>query len=133
HITGTNLTDPIFTLGATLNVAHGGTGQTDFHGATSITTLGTITTGVWNGTAIAAAFLPTLDGLTAPGANVSLNSKKITSLADPTAANDATNKQYVDSVANAGPPHAQAVTATTGNITLSGEQTLDGVLTAASR
>jgi Fibronectin type III domain len=28
HVTGTNLTDPIFTLGATLGVAHGGTGQT---------------------------------------------------------------------------------------------------------
>lgn len=102
-------------------------------GSANVTTLGTITTGVWNGTAIGASFLPALNAITAPAADVSLNSHKITNLADPSNALDATNKQYVDSVANAGPPHAVVVTASTANLTLLGEQTIDGVLTSASR
>ena len=38
----------------------------------------------------------TLDQIVAPAANVSLNSYKITSLADPTSAQDASTKQYTD-------------------------------------
>jgi hypothetical protein len=45
--------------------------KTGFTGATSITTLGTITTGVWNGTAIANANLAN-DGITIDGADISL-------------------------------------------------------------
>jgi len=45
--------------------------KTGFTGASSITTLGTITTGVWNGTAIANANLAN-DGITIDGADISL-------------------------------------------------------------
>ncbi len=41
----------------------------------------------------------TLDAITAPAADVSLNSHKITSLATPTASTDAATKAYVDNVA----------------------------------
>jgi len=179
-ISGTNvLTDPVFTLGATLSLANGGTGATTatgaktalslqnvdntsdankpvstatqtaldlkadstavtaslaaFTGSSNIVTLGTIATGTWNATAISASKLPTLDAITAPAANLSLNSHKIISLADPTNATDATNKQYVDAVAVGGVPHPAVAAASTANLTLSGEQTIDGVATSASR
>lgn len=68
-----------------------------------------------------------LDQLAAPTAAVSLNSQKITSLADPTAAQDAATKAYVDA-ARAGLDLKDSVrAATTVNITLSGTQTIDGV------
>lgn len=51
----------------------------------------------------------------------------------PTGSTDAANKAYVDSVAVGLQPKTAVACATTANITLSGEQTIDGVLTAASR
>lgn len=176
---GDPLTDPVFTLGSTLLLTHGGTGATTalgaktnlsldqvnntsdankpistatqtaldlkadttavtsalgaFTGTSNIVTLGTIATGTWQGSTIANSYLPALNGISAPTGDLSLASHKIINLADPSNATDATNKQYVDAVANAGPPHAAANTATTANITLSGEQTIDGVATSASR
>lgn len=53
--------------------------------------------------------------------------------ADPSAALGAATKQYVDSVAAGLDVKGSVKCATTANITLSGEQTLDGVLTSASR
>lgn len=52
---------------------------------------------------------------------------------DPDSALKAATKQYVDSVAAGLDPKPSVVCATTANISLSGEQTLDGVLTSASR
>ena len=77
---------------STLAAVAGGT----YTGDDSITTLGTIATGTWQGSAIANTYLPKLNGLTAPDGSVSLNSQKITSLATPTSDNDAANKAYVD-------------------------------------
>ena len=68
-----------------------------------------------------------LDQMAAPTADVDLNSQKITSLAAPTADGDAANKGYVDSVAQGLDVKASCLAATTGDITLSGAQTIDGV------
>lgn len=62
--------------------------------------------------------------------NLSLDGNSITNLATPVAATDAANKSYVDSVAS-GLSIKQAVrVATTENITLSGNPTIDGVTVA---
>ena len=74
-----------------------------------------------------------LDQMTAPTASVSFNSQKITSLATPTASGDAASKSYVDSVAQGLNVHTACAVATTANITLSGEQSIDGVTTSTSR
>ncbi len=68
-----------------------------------------------------------LDQMAAPTASVSLNSQKITNLADPTSAQDAATKNYVDQVAQGLDVKASVRAATTNNITLSGTQTVDGV------
>jgi len=69
----------------------------------------------------------------AAAAAFDLNSQKITSLADPTGAQDAASKAYVDSVAQGLNVHTAVGNATTANISLTGEQTIDGVLTSTSR
>ena len=68
-----------------------------------------------------------LDQMAVPTASVSLNGQKITGLADPTAGQDAATKVYVDSVAQGLDVKDSVVVATTEDITLSGEQTVDGV------
>lgn len=76
-----------------------------------------------------------LSDFAAPTAAVAMNSQKITGLADPTAAQDAATKNYVDTQvqsAAAGIDAKPSVrAATTANITLSGTQTIDGVTLAA--
>ena len=68
-----------------------------------------------------------LDQMAVPTTGVSLNSQKITNLADPTNDQDAATKIYVDA-ARSGLDVKQSVrVATTANITLSGTQTIDGV------
>lgn len=51
----------------------------------------------------------------------------------PSSANQLVNKSYVDGLLNGLQWKAPVVVATTANITLSGEQTIDGVLTSGSR
>jgi len=72
-----------------------------------------------------------LDQLTAPTSAVSLNSQKITGLADPTADADAANKGYVDGVAQGLKVKDSVVATTTANGTLSSAfangQSIDGV------
>ena len=72
-----------------------------------------------------------LDQMTAPSAAVSLNSQKITNLADPTADADAANKGYVDGVAQGLDVKDSVVATTTANGTLASAfangQTIDGV------
>ena len=73
----------------------------------------------------------TLAEMAAPAAAVSLNSQKITNLADPTADADAANKGYVDGVAQGLDVKDSVVATTTGNGTLASAfangQTIDGV------
>lgn len=65
--------------------------------------------------------------------DIAVNSQKITGLANPIAAQGAATKAYVDSVAQGLNVHDAVAMATTENITLSGEQTIDGILTSADR
>ena len=100
------------------------------------------------GTTLAAADIPTLtavkisdfdtqvrtnrlDQMTAPSASVSLNSQKITNLATPTADADAATKAYVDATKQGLDVKDSVRVATTGNITLSATQTIDGVAVVA--
>jgi hypothetical protein len=73
-----------------------------------------------------------LDQLAVPTGSVSLNSQKITNLLDPTNAQDAATKNYVDSVAQGLDPKQSVVVASTADIpTLSGLLTIDGVTLVA--
>lgn len=69
----------------------------------------------------------TLDAITVPVADVNLNGRKIVSLADPTAATDGANKQYVDNLVQGLDSHPSVKAASTANLTLSGTQTVDGI------
>jgi len=75
-----------------------------------------------------------LNELAAPTASVSLNSQKITGLADGTSAGDAVNKGQLDAAQNGLDVKASVRAATTGNITiataLNSGDTLDGVTLA---
>ena len=74
-----------------------------------------------------------LDQMAAPTGAVALNSQKITGLANGVSDDDAATKGQVD-VAQAGlDAKYSCKVATTANITLSGEQTIDGVLTSTDR
>lgn len=73
-----------------------------------------------------------LDQMAAPTASVDMNSQRITGLETPTQATDAANKSYVDSTAAGLHVHAPVRAASTGNLTLSGTQTVDGVSLVAS-
>lgn len=68
-----------------------------------------------------------LDQMASPTSSVWMNSQKITWLATPTVATDAANKWYVDDLVNGTDWKASARVGTTGNITLSGLQTIDWV------
>jgi len=57
----------------------------------------------------------------------------VTVTQDPVSALQLTTKQYVDNIAQGLNTKAPVLCATTANITLSGEQTIDGVTTSASR
>jgi phage-related tail fiber protein len=69
----------------------------------------------------------TVAQLAAPAAALAMNSQKITGLADPTLAQDAATKAYVDGVAQGLDVKISVRAATTANITLSGTQTIDAV------
>ena len=65
--------------------------------------------------------------LNAATGSIGVNNQKITGLADPTNAQDAATKNYVDSIATGLDVKASCRVATTTNITLSGPQTIDGI------
>lgn len=67
-------------------------------------------------------------------ANQDLGGHKITGSADPSSAQDVATKAYVDAVAVGLSPKKAVIVASTGsNLVLAGEQTVDGILTSASR
>jgi hypothetical protein len=109
-IVGDGTTDPVAESGATLRTSIGvGTGDNVTH--TDIIATGTADVqGDLTGTT--ATFSGIVDGIT------------------PVSAADFTTKQYVDNVASGISNRDSVQIATTANITLSGEQTIDGVLTS---
>lgn len=74
-----------------------------------------------------------LDQMAAPTGSISFNSQKGINALDPTSAQDLATKNYVDTVAQGLDAKPSVLVATTANITLSGEQTIDGFTTSASR
>lgn len=74
-----------------------------------------------------------LDQFAAPNIDLSINSHKLTNVSTPTTANDAATKSYVDNLVNGTPwVSVPVIVVSTANLTLSGEQTIDGVTTSAS-
>lgn len=71
--------------------------------------------------------MPVLSALGTPTADLAMGSFKITGLADPTNAQDAATKNYVDLAVQGLDAKASVRAATTANITLSAPQTIDGV------
>jgi phage-related tail fiber protein len=69
-----------------------------------------------------------LDQLASPTSNVNLNSQNIINLADPINAQDAATKAYVDATKQGLDIKDSVRAATVSNITLSGVQTIDGVV-----
>jgi hypothetical protein len=72
-----------------------------------------------------------LDQLAAPTAAVALNGQNLTGLADPVNAQDAATKAYVDAAALGLDVKESVVALSDSNITLSGEQTVDGIALVA--
>jgi hypothetical protein len=70
-------------------------------------------------------------GVATFGNVIDMNAHKITNLAEPTADSDAATKYYVDAARSGLDIKGSARVATTGNITLSGTQVIDGVSLAA--
>ena len=129
-------------LATARNIALSGdaTGTASFDGsanATIATTLansgvsaGTYTKVTVNAKGLATAgATASISDLSAPTGAVSFGSQQITNLADPTTAQMAATKNYVDSVAQGLSVKASVNAATTANITLVGLQAIDGYTT----
>lgn len=69
----------------------------------------------------------TVNGIATFAQNVNMSNKRITNLADPISGSDAATKAYVDAAVQGLDIKQSVRAATTGNITLSGTQTIDGV------
>lgn len=133
----TPLIDGTAVVGTSLRYARGDhvhptdTTRSPLAGSASLTTLGTISSGVWNGTALTSAYVPNLSAIAAPTGSVSLNSQKIINLLDPTAAQDAATKNYVDNAVTGLDAKASVRAVATAQTALTGTQTVDGVALVA--
>ena len=72
-----------------------------------------------------------IDQLVPPNVDVSWNSHKLTNLLDPTTAQDAATKGYVDNIAQGLDAKESVRAASNVNVTLSGPQTVDGIALVA--
>jgi len=82
---------------------------------------------------VTAAVQASLTDLASPTSSFSFNSQAITNLQDPTNAQDAATKNYVDSVAQGLDVKQPVIAATTVSITLVGAQTIDGISVTAGQ
>lgn len=130
---GCYIDDIYFTSGGLVSVGSGGLSQDEAdarYQQLSEKNAANGYAGLDSGSKVAAANLPDLDSLMPPSASVSMNSQKITSLADPTAAQDAATKAYSDNNRLA----KTARVATTATLTLAtgveNGDTIDGVTLA---
>lgn len=104
------------------------TGTNTFSGTTNTFSGSLVMSGTVSGSGISTYVLgKRLDEFAVPTSNVSLNSNKITNLADPTSAQDAATKNYVDAARSGLDVKGSVRAATIASITLSGTQTIDGV------
>jgi len=114
------------------------TGTASFDGsanATISTTLATVNSNVGTYTKVTinakglatAGSQASLNDIASPSSSFSMGGQLLTNLADPVSDQDAATKIYVDNIAQGLDVKASVVAATTGNITLSGAQTIDGV------
>jgi hypothetical protein len=146
NLTGTASSATALATGRTISVT-GDLAYTSsaFDGTAGVTGIGTLATvnanvGTFIKTTVNAKGLVTaaatasISELTAPTGDVAWGAYKLTGLGEPTLAQDAATKFYVDSVAQGLDPKASCVAATVSNITLSGTQTVDGIsITAGMR
>ena len=145
-LTGTADTATALETGRTISITGDIAYTSDaFDGTAAVTGTGTLATvnsnvGTYTKVTVNAKGLVTaaadasISDLSVPTGNVAWAANKITGLADPTDAQDAATKAYVDSVAQGLSPKAACVAATISNITLSGAQTVDGIsITAGMR
>lgn len=125
-LTGALVTLASGTGGAGFNLPHGAAPSAPTNGDAWTTTAGAFIR--INGATKTLFFAEggTVSGAATFGSTVTLS-------ADPVSGLQAATKQYVDSVATGLQVKTAAALATTANVTLSGEQTIDGTLTSATR
>lgn len=81
---------------------------------------------------VTAAATASLSDITSPTADYSFGGFKLTNLAEPVSAQDATTKNYVDNAVQGLDAKASVKAATTANIALTATQTIDGIALAAN-
>lgn len=116
-----DLTDAL-TLGGNTSVYH--LGRTNHTGTQLAVTISDFASSVRSNT---------LNQMATPNSDVSLGSFKITNLSNGTAPTDAVNFSQLQAVQNGTVWKDKVAITTTSNLTLTGEQTVDGVVTNASR
>jgi len=126
-----------------ISISSDATGSTSFDGSANVdialtlatvnSNVGTYTKLTVNGKGlVTAAAQATLSDLGTATGNYNMGGYNITNLAEPSNAQDAATKYYVDSVAQGLDPKASCLVASTVNIaTLSGLLTIDGITVAA--
>ena len=121
-ITSTGGSAPLIGL-LTVPIGFGGTGATTVPGAQAALGIGSL--GLQDSSSVS------ITGGTISGVNITGGT--ITNQANPLNPQDVATKAYVDAFAAGLNPRSSVQLASTGNLTLSGEQIVDGVLTSASR
>lgn len=101
------------------------TSSATMQGLTITDGTGSLNAGYW--TSLLGVTSTTITGTTITDGTASLNAGTLSGLVAPTSGSHAANKAYVDSIASGLNWKDPVRLATTGNITLSGEQTIDGV------